>query len=197
MLVGRLALVGALTVALTCVSVGTAAAHLSGPTNSTACTDFNRIEPEAAVTFWYLDLNTTTITDVNWARTNSVDPTDVNTSGASSQSTADVVVEDSNYSTFCGFTWHSSTADGVVGLAKCNALWSGPFTGYCDRFGVYIDTSFTGATTQANRRALAAHEIGHTLGAYHESGTTVMVQGYPKPTTAFGTHVTTEINNVF
>jgi len=172
-----------------------AAAHLAGAGNTTSCTGFNRTE-DRSVTFWYSSLDNVTAEAANWARTNSIDPTDVNTSGASSSSSADVIVNDANYTTYCGYNWHSTGT--TVGLARCTTSHvSGNFQGYCDQHNIYIDTSYFSGTTQFNQRALLAHEIGHTIGAYHETGTTVMVVNLPAPTTALGTHVTNEVNAVF
>lgn len=171
-------------------------AHISTGTGLTGCTDFNRTENNDH-TFFYLSLNTENVTAFNNARSLRVNPTDINTSGTT-QSSADVVVQDANYSTYCGYTWDTSAtsaADGVVGLAKCNSIWTGPFTNFCNQHGVYVDTSFT-TPNPSYRENLATHEIGHTLGLYHEADC-VMTQGYPKPRSGYSLHSTGEINAAF
>jgi hypothetical protein len=142
-------------------------------------------------------LNIENVTAFNNARASRVNPTNVNTAGAT-QSTADVVVQDANYSSCCGYTWDTNAtdeADGVVGLAKCNSIWTGPFSNFCNQHGIYVDTSFTTPKPEY-RENLATHEIGHTLGRYHEADC-VMRQGYPKPRNGFSLHSTGELNEAF
>ena len=120
----------------------------------------------------------------DWARTNVLNPTDINTYSDSYSATTDVIVQDGYYSTLCGFTWFhpTSSPNGAVGLAMCDDL-SGSA---CEQFLAYYNQYFTDISDLSYVRSLAAHESGHTLGLlHHRTGTTVMQQGYPKPCICF------------
>lgn len=173
--------------------------HFAGPTGATGCTVVNRTE-DANLSIWNDNVNVENVVALNAARLSYVDPTDVNTSAAPSAFSADVRVMDADYTTQCGVLWHdASTNEGIVGFAPCIALHSSPLTGFCDRHHIMLDTSFTTPASVTTRLNLATHELGHTVGAYHESSPiiSVMQVGYPKPTSVYGTHVVGEINNAF
>ncbi len=130
---------------------------------------------------------------MDWARTNVLDPTHINTYSDAHTSTTDVVLYDGYYSALCGFTWFSPTSGGTVGLAACQSLSWGDT---CEQFNVYMNKYFTDISPLDSVQALAAHEAGHTLGLMHRSGNTVMQQGYPKPSRFFDDHDRNEHLNV-
>ena len=152
----------------------------SGATGKDDCSNVNRADNRTH-TFFYSGLTTAMRDQTDWARTQVYDPTDVNTSLDARTSTTDVVVFDANYTDYCGATWHNpTTGEGVVGQGRCVSLTG---AGSCEQFELRYDTSFTDTTTVANRRGLACHEMGHTLGLMHRSSSSnsCMRQGYPKP----------------
>ena len=89
-------------------------------------------------------------------------PTDLVTS-FSSGSAVDVIVRDQDYTTYCGINWHGSGGSNV-GLYTCEAVTG---TGRCERSSIRYDTSYVNVTTEANRRGIACHETGHSLGLKH------------------------------
>ncbi len=114
--------------------------------------------------FHYVSLNSAVQSAVAWTRTYNYDPTDVNTGYDSTlDSATDVIVRNQDYTTYCGFTWHTPTSPGTIGLATCDSL-SGL---KCEQHTVRFDISYFNAANQSNERGLACHEIGHTLGLTH------------------------------
>lgn len=163
------------------------ASNWSGATGGTGCTANNRAD-SAAHGFYYVSMSPRNAGAMDWARTNVLDPTHINTYSDSNTSTTDVVVSDDYYSTLCGFTWFNpaSSPNGVVGLAACESLSWGDT---CESFNVFMNQYFTDISALDYVQALAAHEAGHTLGLLHRtSGNTVMQQGYPKPSRFFDDH---------
>lgn len=169
------------------------ASNWSGFTNKTGCGDLNATY-STNYTVKLVSLLPTTDSAVRWSLNNAVSPTDINMTIISSASTKPSVnVYDANYSSKCGYTWHSSSSAGVVGLAKCEEKTS---SGRCRTHSVFIDTSFAVPASTSYRRQLATHELGHTLGLKHRSDD-VMQQGYPKPSTKYSTHDKSHINTQY
>lgn len=95
---------------------------------------------------------------------NAVVPTDVVVAAESSSHGAgvDVVYQDFNYTgSICGITWHP--AGTLVGYTSCVTLSGAK----CDHFHVLYDTSYTSGLTVQQKRNLACHETGHSLGLSH------------------------------
>jgi hypothetical protein len=146
------------------------------------------------VTFNYSNLTSVMTSASNYARTYALDPTDLTTNVVTGTAIPDVTVSDANFASLCGFVWSTSSSGGVVGLATCNSL-SGSA---CYHHSVYFHTPFTDATSTENRRALASHEFGHTLGLKHRTtGSTSMMQGYPKLSVVYDDHDKSHINAAY
>ena len=142
----------------------------------------------AAHGFYYVSMSPRNASAMDWARTNVLNPTHINTYSDSLTSTTDVVVDDGYYTVLCGLPWFhpDSSPEGVVGLAYCHSL-----TGWnaCEQFRLYMNQYFTDISALDWVQALAVHEAGHTLGLMHRSsGNAVMQQGYPKPSRYFDDH---------
>lgn len=175
------------------IATPAAATNWSGATGATGCTAVNKADSPAHG-FYYLNLTSSNATAMNWARTNVLDPTDINTYYDTYTSITDVVVMDNYWtSADCGFSWWTNpVAGGVVGAAVCKSL-SGSS---CEQFWLYMNQYWTDASANDWVQAMAAHEAGHTIGLLHRtSGTTVMQSGYPKPSRYFDTHDTNHVNS--
>lgn len=157
-------LVTAPLLALTLIGLPSAAHanNLVGANSSSGCGGGVHRDDGGTHTFQYDSTTVNTTNMVNWTRTNVYDPTDLVTS-FSSGSSVDVIVRDANYTTLCGYTWHGSGGT-VYGLYVCEAVMA---SGNCNRSSTYYDTGYTEYTTEANRRGLACHETGHSLGLAH------------------------------
>lgn len=100
---------------------------------------------------------------MNAIRTQSYDPTDINTvTSTNPNSQTDVVVYQRNYTNFCGVSWNGSGGS-TVGLTNCVSLSGNA----CQKFEVRFDSSYTDSATAAQRKSLTCHETGHTLGLGH------------------------------
>ncbi len=103
----------------------------------------------------------------SWARTNVIDPTDINTFTVTSVAVdTDGTVYDQDDTTFCGYSWHGSGGLVVLGRAMCVSLATNPANA-CEKHEVRFDESYTGPATTTQRRHIACHEMGHTLGLTH------------------------------
>ena len=152
--------------ALVMTNAVAAQANWSGATGLTGCGSGSPVNMADGGThyFNYVSLNSAVQSAVAWSRTYNYDPTDVNTGYDSTiDSTTDVIVRNQDYTTYCGFDWHSPTSGGTIGLATCDSL-SGL---RCEQHTVRFDLSYFNAASQPNERGVACHEIGHTLGLTH------------------------------
>ncbi|WP_203906423.1 zinc-dependent metalloprotease family protein [Rhizocola hellebori] len=166
--------------------------NYSGQTGDTGCTGLNEAD-NATHSFHYVDLTQHMTDATNWARTNNLNPTDINTTYDSTlDSLTDVVVRDVHYVDYCGYDWLQPGGSGVVGLATCDSLSP---SGQCEQHTVRYNLNFTESTPQSNERGLACHELGHTLGLQHTTGNTCMQTGYPKPVNDYSNHDRTHIAN--
>lgn len=172
--------------------VSPAAAHnWFGATNKTGCDSPNQADnPGQNYEYTYLTTRMANATD--WARTNVIDPTRVDTwIDQTPDEHTDVLVTDTYYHTLCGYNWvDDDTPSGVVGLTTCEKLTS---VGNCDQHLVRYDLYFTDNADLDGRRGLACHENGHALGLAHpeDSGdptTTCMKTGYPRPLLDYSSH---------
>lgn len=123
--------------------------------------------------FYSAALSSPMASATSWARTNTLDPTDMNTfSVATLAWDTDVVVTDANYTPgpagHCGYAWHPGL-DGeiVTGATNCTALATNPANA-CEQFYVRYDESYTNTASTTARRNLACHENGHTVGLVHD-----------------------------
>lgn len=110
----------------------------------------------------------------------------------------DVVYTEGNFAGLqatCGSTdlyWHGSStyppgASVVIGWTNCLSL-SGS---RCQRFDVYIDSSWESSATSAGRAHLACHESGHAVGLTHNVVSSCMKEF---TSTALSSHDSGEIN---
>lgn len=137
-------------------------------------------------------LTTATANAVAWTRTNNYDPTDINTTTASSQTAlTDVVSFDADYEgVTCGQTWCCNAGSGLIGYSMCQALNS---ANECEQDFIYYDTDFMGPQSDANERSLACHETAHSVGLTHRNGSCVETPVPNNP--ALSTHDISHINN--
>jgi len=139
------------------------AGHFYGATGQTGCGAPNMAD-NATHSFYYdASLPTYMRDKMNEIRTESYNPTDINTvTSTDPNSETDVIAYQQNYTNFCGVTWHGSGGS-TVGLTNCVSL-SGSA---CQKFEVRFDSSYTGGGTAGQRKNLTCHETGHTLGLGH------------------------------
>lgn len=141
------------------------ASNFTGASGLYGCSAGN-MGDNATHSFWYEALTPATVTALNWTRTNSYNPTDVNTVNEDLKDPlTDVIANDADYEgVTCGQTWISSISDvGLLGYALCTAL-SGT---KCQQFQLYFDNDFMGPATASQEATLACHEVGHSLGLMH------------------------------
>lgn len=113
------------------------------------------------------NLQTATAGSVTWVLQNSINPIrdfQVAAEVPSPDYYTDVIYEDENYTTYCGFAWHGS-GGGVIGHARC--LNRSGLS--CESFSVKLDTSWMDSVDFLWRRHLLCHETGHTLGLSHRA----------------------------
>jgi hypothetical protein len=95
-----------------------------------------------------------------------VQPTDVTVQAelAAEDGNTDVVYQEANYiGSYCGIVWGPTTGSYAVGYTYCASL-SGS---RCQRFNVMFDQSWEVVATSTDRRHIACHETGHSLGLAH------------------------------
>lgn len=185
--------VGAATI-VTLVGPGAGATNFSGSSGGTGCYA-NNMQDSSLMTYYKQSLTTKMSNAVTDTVTNDVGPTTMSSSLlTSSNSATDVIYNDGDYSTYCGFDWHPDDAsDGfVIGIATCQSLAGTD----CEQFHVYFDTSFTDNINDDFARTLACHETGHTVGLLHRESTGCMPANVPSNAHFFNTHDRTEHINV-
>lgn len=99
---------------------------------------------------------------VAWASTR-IDATDMSSSILACTSDTDSVNYDQDYTTFAGHQWHGSGGQ-VIGLNLC----VDQSKGICHQSEDRYDNSWTNGAIVNQRRSLALHEIGHSIGFGHE-----------------------------
>lgn len=138
--------------------------NFAGPTSATGCTMLNMAD-NYEHTYYYSGLTSAVSAALDWTRTNNLDPTEMTSVTVSSVTAAtDVVAYDADYTTYCGYTWNGSGGS-TIGLVTCVSL-SGST---CEKHELRFDTSYTSGATVTNRRSLACHENGHTVGLAHRA----------------------------
>jgi hypothetical protein len=121
-------------------------------------------------TFYYSDLDSNTQLHVDWARRDVLERTSIDTSVVPEvTSLTDVVVYDQDYLYYCGYDWHGPqnvSGVGTVGAVTCVSLAAG---GKCEKHEVRMDLSWWlhAEVTNLERRSVACHENGHTVGLTH------------------------------
>lgn len=156
-------------------TAGPAAANWSGASGATGCTGVN-MQTDRDVTLLYSNLTMNMTLAVDASRTYVVDPTAIGTRQVTGAH--DVALMDTTWDGLCGYQWWTAASGGgTVGLATCDSIGTNK---RCTKHSVYFQEPWINATTTANRRDLASHEIGHTLGLTHRTSGSVMVQSYPK-----------------
>jgi hypothetical protein len=161
-----------------------AATNWYGKSNRTGCTQGNQADNRAHGIYPYA-LTSAVNAALNWQVTNVLAPTVVDpVIVSSSNQYTDVIVQDSTFATFCGYTWWPTGS--TIGLAVCDTLYEPE--GDCEQHHLYILTTWveTQGTTQIRR--LVSHEMGHTLGLIHRTDHAtpgVMQDGAPWPTASY------------
>lgn len=143
------------------------AGHFAGATSATGCTLANMAD-NATHSFYYSAAVPQYMRDkVNEIRSESYDPTDINTvTSTDPNSGTDVVVYEQDYTDFCGQPWHNGSS-GVVGHTQCVSLVTS--NGRCQKHEMRFDESFTSIATAQQRKHLACHETGHSVGFKHRT----------------------------
>lgn len=146
-----------------------ASAHnFSGASGSFGCS--NNMTDNRDHWFSYASLTSASTAAVDWSRRYNYNPTDLNTFTESRRTAqTDVVVFDSDYEgTTCGARWLASPTrgNGTIGMALCQSL-SGE---RCQQFFVFFDTDYMGPASRGDEASLACHELGHTVGLLHATG---------------------------
>lgn len=161
-----------------------------GATGGTGCTAGNMADNRDHY-FWYDALASNVQNQQNWTRTNNYDPTVVNTFNDSSEkSTTDAIIRDQNYTTYCGYTWHGEGSPYTVGLTTCNSTNG---ANECESHVIRYDNSWFDVASLSDRRGVACHETGHSLGLKHRDDGNCMKTSIPQNAT-LGTHNTNELS---
>lgn len=164
----------------------------SGASGATGCTGVN-MQSDGTVNLLYSSLSMNMTLAVDAARAYVIDPTDVNTRQVTG--TYDVALMDTTWDGLCGYQWWTAASgSGTVGLATCDTVGSNQ---RCTRHSVYFQEPWVDARSANDRRDLAAHEIGHTLGLLHRTSGSVMVQNYPKSVRVYDSHDTAHLNAAY
>lgn len=158
-----------LVFAILLLAVGLAfpvSAHwVAGATGKTGCSGLNMHDlGDRMINYERSNLTNGNHNAVEWVMLNRVQPTDLDTVPSTGAAT-DFLYYDSNYTTFCNKSWWSpSNPNGVIGLAKCDALKP---DSACDRHTIYFSSTWTDQEEIGGRRRLACHETGHAIGFEH------------------------------
>lgn len=140
------------------------AGHFSGATWGTGCTALNQAGNATHSFFYTAAVPQYMRNAINAVRSESYDPTDINTvTSTEVNSGTDVVVYQQNYTDWCGVRWHPS--GGAIGHTQCVSLVAS--NGRCQKHENRYDESFVAGASTATRKHLACHESGHTLGLGH------------------------------
>lgn len=125
----------------------------------------------------------------DYARLNSLNPTDMTTAMVTLAVDTDVVAYDQDYTDYCGLDWHPSTSENAAGgLAACRYLTANP-AGACERWEIRYDESAMNEGGLDYRRYAACQEIGHTVGLDHYNYTyTCMDDDEPTLRTTYSSH---------
>lgn len=170
-------------------STPVAASNYSGGTGSIGCAALNEADNRTH-TFHNVDVESSTSTAIYWSRENNLDgSTVINPEyDATLGNHTDVVVRDQNYVDYCGKDWMQGSPDtsGTVGLTTCDLTAGAP----CDQHTVRINLNYTekASTDTSEKRNLACHEIGHTLGLQHRDAAGCMKQGLSTTYTDYTDH---------
>lgn len=118
--------------------------------------------------FEFQNLSSVGSTMTTWAMDNVIDPTameaamDLTPGGGT-----DVRVTDYDFTTLCGHNWYDAgDGEAVVGLYTCEN--KAP-DGACNHSFVRFEQEWIDAGTTSERRSLACHELGHSVGLQHRS----------------------------
>jgi hypothetical protein len=137
---------------------------------------------------------------INWSRTNNLDPTNIDTSlDATLDVHTDVVVRNGDYENgWCGNFWGPAQNPGIAGtvaVVTCDYLLSGS-GGKCDRFTMFLLRWYLMGQTTSDRRKVACHENGHTVGLEHAAHPSCMSAAGPVPQNgSFTTHDQNHLND--
>lgn len=109
---------------------------------------------------------------VNWVRTNLINPTDLDTFYASSQTEqTDVVMFDEIYTSFCedalGVEWTDDGFTGLLGFAACESLTP---ANRCEQQNVRLHWYWFREHEAPGNRWFVCHEVGHAIGLIHRQG---------------------------
>lgn len=194
-LVGAAVAVMAIAAALVATSPNAQPAEAGFAANSgqTGCNGVN-MAGYVSIGFRYLSLSSVMTTAEDWSRSNNINPTDIETYSTSSAS-ADVVVRDLDYASYCGFDWFTTGNGGTIGLTTCDSVlpWSS-----CGQHTIRFSSTYANIATTSQRRALACHENGHAIGLTHaSSSTTCMTPNVANPPTTYNPTEIGWINNAY
>lgn len=153
--------------------------EISGATGTTGCSGLNIHDPtDPIINYRRSGLTIANYDQVGWIMVNRISPTDLSISSVSSG--GDFVYFDEPYTTFCGRSWWSPSAGGVIGLTNCDALGN---SNSCGRHHIYMTTTWTenANTDTSERRKLICHESGHAIGITHNEHTTTAYDSCMRP----------------
>ena len=194
---GRVAaIVGGIALVVASLAVGApASAGWAGATGGTGCSGAVNMAGDATISFTYSSVASDMSTSMDWNRTQNLDPTDLVTSVTPSTS-ADVVVYENSYTTYCGQDWWSASGGGgVTGFTTCDSLLS---NNRCKQHSIRFSGPWAAGASLTNRRYVACHESGHAVGLTHSTlDTTCMKYNDSSPVTVYNSTEKGYINSAY
>ncbi len=144
------------------------------------------------VYFFYDDISQEYRDAITSVRTDLINPTALQSYYALDGLTAqtDVVLHDRFYTDFCEdfmpAPWTSNGFSNTMGMASCTALVAS--NGRCDQQHARISNYYLEAWGPSGDVGMTCHEVGHTLGLRHRSGTAYCMTTAIPPGVAYTAH---------
>jgi hypothetical protein len=187
----RASVIAAVAVLVTLAPVPGNADNFSGSSGNFGCDGEVNMSDNGTQYYWYDSLTQNVSGAQNYTRNNVYDPiSSINTVDDSGEySTTDAIVRDQDYTDYCGKNWHPN---GIIGLAHCNGL---NIDRECESHVIRYDTSWTGSASDTQRRSLACHESGHSLGLMHRATDSKCMESGSTSSVELSSHDINHLNN--